>query len=241
MNVLYCIKHITYPIVYYGISNNPLRRFAEHKNDCSNKALREYFSIYGTDSFEFSILASEADRALVEELEELVISEAKSLSRLFVCNVLVGSVFTGDSSQIGERHWNAKFTEQDILDIRSIYAMGGITQKQIGEIYGVSNKVISSITSGHRWNKAEGVVTKNSKSNKVANRRKLTDIQVVDIRILTKNTYESTGTISILDISTKYGVSKQSMSGMLKGMYYKNLPGPLLGIDYFHKFGKHND
>lgn len=241
MNVLYEIKHSLLPVVYYGITNDTSRRFSEHKNSTSNKLLKYYFELYGSNKFIFKILVEDTIRSNIEELEELLIAEAKSLDRLIVCNVLIGSVCTGDSNQVGENHWNASLTEKDILDIRTIYSEGGITQKEIGEVYGVSNKVISKITSGIRWSKVTGNITLNSSSNKVANRRKLTDKQVLEVRESTKQEYLLNNKISVPTIAYQYGINRGVMRGLLKGDYYKQLSGPLLGVDYFLNYGRKNE
>lgn len=236
---LYKVTHKVKPIVYIGLTNDPNTRFREHKNDSSNKMLRGLIKELGVDSFVFSII-SQGQRSDIEELEALCIIEAKHLNRLIVCNILNGSVFTGESTQLGETHWNARFKEADILDIRSKYASGGITQKELGKIYGVSNKVISKITSGNRWRSVPGILTNNSKSNKVANRRKLSDEQVSTVRYEAEEEYLTTGTLCIPEIAEIYGVSRQSMRLLLKGISFPNLLGPILGIHYYKDFGHGN-
>lgn len=138
----------------------------------------------------------------------MAILEAKTLKRLYCLNVLVGSVGTGESSQIGEAHWNAKLSKKDIEEIRHFYSLGGITQKEIGEVYGVSNKVISKITLGIRWAEASGPISTNLVANRVANRRKLTDEDVIDLRKEALSIILDGGKLSTLSFATKYGVDK---------------------------------
>lgn len=235
---LYKISHKELPIIYLGLTHDINTRFRDHRRESSNKLLRKYIKEFGADSFKFDILLK-GDRSLIEELEALAISELKSLNRYIVCNILEGSVFTGASSQVGEAHWNAKFTEHDIINIRNIYALGGITQKEIGEIYGVGNKVISKITSGSRWKEVQGPCVKNLLSNKVANRAKLTKEQVPIIREEARKRYMD-NCFSIPNMAEKYKIARQSMRLLLKGDTYKNLPGPILGIDYYVDFGRIN-
>lgn len=45
----------------------------------------------------------------------------------------------------GTGHPNAKLTEADVLAIRELYAAGGISQREIGERYGVTQASISSV------------------------------------------------------------------------------------------------
>ena len=51
----------------------------------------------------------------------------------------------------GERHGCAKLSEQDVRTIRVKYALGGVTQKQLGSEYGVSHTTISMIVTNHIW------------------------------------------------------------------------------------------
>ena len=51
----------------------------------------------------------------------------------------------------GERHHKSKLTEQDVRDIRDEYAKGVLTQRMIGETYGVSDAQISHIVSRKGW------------------------------------------------------------------------------------------
>jgi hypothetical protein len=228
---LYKIQHKILPIIYIGLTKDIQVRWRDHKNNSSNRLLKYYFSTLGVENFIFTTLA-EGTRNHIEELEALAILEAKSVGRYIVCNILNGSVFTGESSQVGENHWNARFSEQDIINIRNIYAAGGITQKSIGEIYGVSNKVISKITTGCRWKTLEGSIAKNVHSNKVANRRKLTDEDVLTARNIAYNTFLEDGLVSMQNIADFYNVSKQSMRLLLIGKSYPLLPGPIIYKDY---------
>jgi len=236
---LYTIKHKVMPIIYIGITNNIKSRFADHKRESSNTKLRAYIKELGVDNFVFSSECS-GTRSEIEELEELAILEAKSSSRLIVCNVVDGSVFTGGSTQQGTTHWNVRFSEQDIADIREIYSQGGISQKEIGEIYGCSNKVISKITSGARWASSEGAISKNITANKVANRRKLSDTQVIEVRNLAYKEYLEQGSINIPDIAELYGIARNSMRYILTGRSYPSIPGPILKKDYYPEWGRNH-
>lgn len=235
---LYSIRHNTFPIIYFGITNDIKRRFREHKRESSNSLLKHYIETLGIEEFTFSIIATEISRAAIEELETLVIEEAKNLDRLIVCNKLLGSVTVVASCQVGTDHWNARFNDQDIINIRKIYATGGITQKKLGEIYSCSNKVISKITRGDRWKHIDAPITKNLLINKVANRRKLTDKQVIELRSMAKEEYEITGTLDIPTIADLAKVSRGNMRMLLKGEVYPNLGGPILKIDYYKDFGR---
>ena len=51
----------------------------------------------------------------------------------------------------GENHPNAKLTEQQVIEIRTRYANGGITHRQIAKEYGISNTNTHGIISRKRW------------------------------------------------------------------------------------------
>lgn len=234
---LYIIKHISIPIIYIGITCDISRRIAEHRNNSSNRLLREYITKYGWRSFNTTHIEIE-NRDLAEELEQLLIKEVKTLGRYIVCNILEGSVSVGESCQKGSSHWNSHLTEEDIINIRNIYNTGGITQKTIGEIYNCSNKVISKVTTGYRWKHVNAPTIKNSIANKVANRRKLSDDECIKAREEALEEYNITGSVDIPTMAELYGISRQSMRLILKGISYARLSGPKLGIDYYKEFGK---
>lgn len=48
-------------------------------------------------------------------------------------------------------HGNAKLTRRDVREVRRLLNRGKLTQKQIGERFGVTQTVISSIKTGRRW------------------------------------------------------------------------------------------
>ena len=73
---LYEIKHKSLPIIYIGITNDPKRRWREHKLGSSNSLLAGAISELGADSFLFRVVTGGA-RTDIEELEELAITEEK--------------------------------------------------------------------------------------------------------------------------------------------------------------------
>lgn len=52
---------------------------------------------------------------------------------------------------IGESHGIAKLTESDVAEIRRLYAAGGLRQKDIAEMFGVTQSNISHITRRKQW------------------------------------------------------------------------------------------
>lgn len=55
------------------------------------------------------------------------------------------------SPPIGERSGSAKLTESDVLKIRSIYLAGGISQSQLGKMFGVTQTNILRILKKDTW------------------------------------------------------------------------------------------
>jgi hypothetical protein len=54
-------------------------------------------------------------------------------------------------SAIGVRNGAARLTEQDVRDIRRIYANGGISQKRLAEQFGVTQVAVRMIVIGRNW------------------------------------------------------------------------------------------
>lgn len=51
----------------------------------------------------------------------------------------------------GERHAQSKLTKEQVLEIRKIYSKGGLTQKQVGEKFGIDQTHISDIVNKKSW------------------------------------------------------------------------------------------
>lgn len=54
-------------------------------------------------------------------------------------------------SAAGIVHWNARFTDDQVRDIRRRYAAGGVTQQQLAEEFGVGRRAIGRVLDGSRW------------------------------------------------------------------------------------------
>lgn len=59
--------------------------------------------------------------------------------------------FDNGLSPKGEQHCWSKLTVSDVIEIKRLYALGGITHKEISAIYGVSRATISYILRGESW------------------------------------------------------------------------------------------
>lgn len=64
-----------------------------------------------------------------------------------------GGTYCGDNNtyQRGINHHAAIFTENDIREIRRLYAVGGMSYSQIGAMYGVRQGTIGKIVTRIRW------------------------------------------------------------------------------------------
>jgi DNA-binding XRE family transcriptional regulator len=51
----------------------------------------------------------------------------------------------------GEKNGIVKLTQKDVLDIRELYAKGGVTQEELGLTYGVTQQNIYYVVSGSTW------------------------------------------------------------------------------------------
>lgn len=219
---------------YIGITNDINRRFREHQNNSSNKYLKNAINIYGLDKFLFEIIAT-CTRGTVDVIEKDLISKLRDSGNL-VYNIANGGLIGNGSP--GEEHWNHELTEQDILNIRHTYASNLCTQRTLGILYNIGYKQVSKIIRGDRWASIGGPITLVKQDiSKVANRRKLSDKQVEEVRNETLEEYRYSSKVDIPLIAELYGISRQSMRLLLKGISYSSIGGPILGIDYYKEFG----
>ena len=55
------------------------------------------------------------------------------------------------ASQRGELNGHAKLNSSDVADIRKLYASGRYTQKELGEMYSITQVAVSQIVLGKSW------------------------------------------------------------------------------------------
>lgn len=56
-----------------------------------------------------------------------------------------------DSAPKGERHAGSKLTEAQVREIRRLHAQGGMTYKQLGEMYGISLPLAYAVVKRRLW------------------------------------------------------------------------------------------
>lgn len=229
---VYQIKNNITNSVYIGITKNLESRFREHKNCSNNKYLRAAINVYGIENFTFSVLETTTIE-LCSEREVFYIAEARKLGNTY--NISNGGLIGNGAPK--EDHWNSKLTEQEVLQMKELYNSTKITQLKLSELFGISKSHISKILRGERW-QGLGVDIKNSLKNKVANKRKLTDSQVTQVREEAYLEYQLFNKIDIPEIAKIYGIARGNMRLILTGKVYTELPGPILTKDYYIDYGR---
>lgn len=232
---LYQIINLVNDSRYIGITNNISRREREHWSNSSNKSLNADIEKYGKANFVLQTISTHS-REDIDNVERAAIKSYLEQGYVLY-NVSKGGLIGNGAP--GSEHWNHELSDTDIVNIRLKYATNAITQRDLAILYNTGFKNISKIVRGERWGHVEGPITSERKEiSKVANRRKLTDIQVTQVRYEAQEEFSIIGTVSIPEIAEVYGVSRGSMRMILKGISYKELPGPIIGIDYYKDFGR---
>ncbi len=227
---LYTITNKVDNTKYVGITSDLVTRFREHRTGtASNKYLKIAQTLLGTDSFTYEVCCI-GNTDYISNLEKLVIAKYKELG-VPLYNIALGGLIGNGSP--GEEHWNCCITANDVLHMRQLYASNKVTQRKLSEEYGISYKQVSKIIRGERWGSVGGPLSYGKQEvSKVANRRKLTDEQVVELRYLAEEEYTLLGSIDIAEISKLYEVARGSIRLILIGESYASLPGPIRGVDY---------
>jgi len=220
MAVIYKITNDKTKDCYVGVTVDFARRMREHAYK-PNKLLGIDIIMYGWGSFSKEILM-EASEETCYSLEDSYIQKYNAKY-----NTAKGGWHSG--AKVGEDHPMHVLKEGDILNIRKLYTEGKHTQQKLAELFNTTNKHISAIVTGTRWKHihAEYISTDNNSRNTVANRSKLSEQDVIDIR-----TEYSLGGISIDSISEIYEVARQNISKVLDGVSWANVAGPIRGINY---------
>lgn len=231
---MYLYEISTPDTVYIGITSDISRRKREHLNHSHNTKLRNSIMAYPTKVSFTIILEGDPETVFLKEKE--AIAEYRSRGAP-LANISKGGQYSGGMQ--GEEHWNSILHEEDIINIRELYASNAITQRNLAKLYNIGYKAISKIVRGQRWAETPGPITMSKQEiSKVANRRVLTDDEVVYIRETCMYIYNSMGKFNIPDFAELYEITPHSFRSMLKGTTYKILSGPILGKDYWKSFGK---
>lgn len=120
----------------------------------------------------------------------------------------------------GERSNHVKLTEADVLEIRKMYADGGILQSELAKRFGVSHSLVVKIILGKLWKRSfvPGGKTRDSYGER-HHSAKLTEASVLEIRKI-----YSEGKLTQEKIAKRYGVDRSVVGSIVLGKIWKHLP-----------------
>jgi DNA-binding XRE family transcriptional regulator len=143
------------------------------------------------------------------------------------CGLRHGSKTHPERVARGERAANSILTEPEVIEIRRLYAAGGISHREIGERFGVSREAIGLITRGEHWRhvEADGVpqVTldpkRRGRPGEKNNSTRLNADQVLQIRAL-----YAEGRSTYAELAKEFGVSSATIAFAVQRRTWKHLP-----------------
>lgn len=144
---IYALYWAEQDLVYVGKSNNLPKRKYEHfrllKNSEHTVKLQGAYNSYGPP--EFHILCTCAE----EELDSQEISWIAEFNALDSLNKVPGGQSVGKDTT----HASSKFTKEQILAACELLSDYKVSQKEVAELTGISEAVISTILNGtrHTW------------------------------------------------------------------------------------------
>jgi hypothetical protein len=103
----------------------------------------------------------------------------------------------------GETHCDAVFTDSQIMEIRARWILGGVSQFELANEYGVTQPHISKIIDGRCWSHLPILPRKFKQSSR------LTEVQIKEIRLMTD--------VPLPIIAKQYGISKAHACKIRKG------------------------
>ena len=109
-------------------------------------------------------------------------------------------------------------TDQQVIELRHLYAQGGCTITALARRYGVSKMVAGYALRGVTYAYLPGAVTGSGHEH----RRKLTAAQVAEARRL----YKVNPLITYRELATRYGVPLSSLYCAMTGLSYKDVDQP---------------
>lgn len=124
------------------------------------------------------------------------------------------------TSPRGERAARARLTEDDVREIRAEYAAGGVSQRELGERYGVGAGAIGKIVRGTRWahNDAPLVDPERSARNRRVlmrgDRHYLARYTEDDVRAMRAD--YAMGGVTYKQLAQRYGGSPGTIHGIVK-------------------------
>lgn len=133
------------------------------------------------------------------------------------------------------KYFNSKVSDQDVIDIRELYASGDYTQADLAAMYSIGNTTVFNIINGFTHKDVTNGVAIEPPKNKLKKTKakkfhsnahpgeshwyhKLTEKQVMEIRtIWAKN-------VSKKELADRYGVSSTTIVSITSNLSWKHLP-----------------
>jgi uncharacterized protein (DUF433 family) len=118
----------------------------------------------------------------------------------------------------GELHGRAKLTNERVIEMREIYAQGGISREELAERYGVAATTVHNIVSGRDWMHVGGPITTQHARRPSTRITKISANEVREIR----DRY-SKGGIRHQNLADEYGVCREYISQIIRGEVWRNI------------------
>ncbi|MBV8885564.1 MAG: HNH endonuclease [Chroococcidiopsidaceae cyanobacterium CP_BM_RX_35] len=118
-------------------------------------------------------------------------------------------IVSKDRHSYGGRNGMARLAEQDIIEIRKLYAAGK-NQQEIAKLFKASRCYISEVVHGKKWSHLGGPIVNEPYKGKRHKLRKIDEDQILLIR---QNRLQEE---SLKCIASKYGISCQRVSQLCK-------------------------
>ena len=126
--------------------------------------------------------------------------------------------FLLSESKCGEKHWNSKLTDEEILEIRTKWSTGKYTQKDLAGIFNTSNGNVNHIVNFYGWKKNSIQIYRKGKKGENNGSSKLTNGEVLEIRRL----YQE-GSVTLKQLGEIYGISISSIYNVVSFQTWKHL------------------
>ena len=232
---IYLIRNLINNKIYIGQSVDIKRRIQEHLRSAqpdkySIKSLKDSkthihlaMQKYGINNFSVDIIELTNDRKQLDDLEKKWILLLRSNNPNIGYNETIGGQKC--FSQKGEKHGQAKLTQQEVNDIKFLLKNTKMTLGEISQKYNnISKSTLSMINQGKIWNdnQIEYPIRKTNygSSGDKNPRAKFTNEQVMEIR--TK--YSNVSSLSELQEEYSNQASKSTIKAIIYGESFKNLP-----------------
>jgi group I intron endonuclease len=155
---IYVIRNVERGLFYLGSTVCLERRIGEHFSRLrsgahKNERMVRHFREDGEQAFKFeAVYVCEADR--LTEVEQYYLDSYRPWRRDVGYNRTDVAYGTGS----GARHPLAKFTREQVVEIRRRRAESGESHRELAQVYGCSKSVISKILTGRRYQDAGGPI-----------------------------------------------------------------------------------